>query len=137
MAKKSTSAASKGKTPPRYRKALTDSEIQRAVKEVSRASLAGKLAEATGTKKKSAVKFLDSLTALAYREVRIKGEFVIPGIGKLVKVRSMKGTPTTKLHPKTVVKFRIAQAARDSVLGKGKASEGKGRLSVTARRGQV
>jgi nucleoid DNA-binding protein len=55
------------------------------------------LAEATQTDKRTAGVFLDTLGALAYKEIKKTGEFKIPG--------------------KIVVKFRVAKAAKDGVLG--------------------
>ena len=43
------------------------------------------LAEATQTDKRTAGVFLDTLGALAYKEIKKTGEFVLPGFGKLVK----------------------------------------------------
>ena len=43
------------------------------------------LAAATETNKRSAGVFLDTLSALAYKEIKKNGEFVLPGFGKLVK----------------------------------------------------
>jgi len=95
----------------------------KAGKKMSKTQLASELAEATGTNKKVAVQFLESLNSIAYREAK-KGEFTIPGIGKLVKQNRkarMGRNPATgeaiKIPAKTVVKFRIAKAAKDSVLG--------------------
>ena len=45
------------------------------------------LAEATQTDKKTAGLFLDTLSALAYKEIKKNGEFVVPGFGKLVKAK--------------------------------------------------
>ena len=91
---------------------------------MSKAQLATELAEATGTNKKTATQFIDSLCSIAYRETNDKGEFTIPGIGKLVKQHRAARTarnPATgemiKVAAKTVVKFRVAKAAKDSVLG--------------------
>ena len=90
---------------------------------MTKSGLAAELAEATGTNKKVAGQFLESLTSIAYREAKKNGEFTIPGIGKLVKQQRkarMGRTPKTgepmKLAAKTVVKFRVAKAAKDSVL---------------------
>ena len=81
------------------------------------------LAEATGMSKKEVAQFLDSMLGLAYAEVKKSGEFLIPGLGKLVKVHRkarMGRNPATgeeiKIAAKTVVKFRLAKAAKDSVL---------------------
>lgn len=81
------------------------------------------LAEATGLSKKDVSSVLDELTALAYKEVKSGGEFVVPGFGKLVKAKRkarMGRNPATgeeiKIPAKTVVKFRLAKAAKDAVL---------------------
>jgi DNA-binding protein HU-beta len=82
------------------------------------------LAETTQTDKKTAGVFLDTLSAVAYKETKKTGEFVLPGFGKLVKQkRKARGgfNPKTqqkiKIPAKTVVKFRVAKAAKDGVLG--------------------
>ena len=94
-----------------------------AKKRLTKTQLATELAEATSTNKKTAQGFLDSLNAIAYRETKSKGEFAIPGIGKLVvkKTKARMGrNPKTgeamKIAAKTVVRFRVAKAAKDSVL---------------------
>jgi DNA-binding protein HU-beta len=94
------------------------------VKKMSKTQLTQSLAEAGGGNKKDAAAFLDNLVAIAYRETKKNGEFTIPGIGKLVKAhrKARKGrNPATgeaiKIAAKTVVKFRVAKAAKDSVLG--------------------
>jgi DNA-binding protein HU-beta len=68
--------------------------------------------------------FLGTLSALAYKEIKKNGEFVLPGFGKLVKQKRKARTgfnPKTqqkiKIPAKTVVKFRVAKAAKDAVLG--------------------
>jgi DNA-binding protein HU-beta len=82
------------------------------------------LAAATETNKRTSGVFLDTLRALAYKEVKNTGEFVLPGFGKLVKQKRKARTgfnPRTKqkikIPAKTVVKFRVAKAAKDAVLG--------------------
>src|SRR6516162_1016585 len=82
------------------------------------------LAAATETNKRTSGVFLDTLSALAYKEVKKTGEFVLPGFGKLVKQKRKARTgfnPKTqqkiKIPAKTVVKFRVAKAAKDAVLG--------------------
>ena len=58
------------------------------------------------------------------KEIKKNGEFVLPGFGKLVKQKRKARTgfnPKTqqkiKIPAKTVVKFRVAKAAKDGVLG--------------------
>ena len=82
------------------------------------------LAQATQTDKKTAGAFLDTLGTLAYKEIKKNGEFVLPGFGKLVKQKRkarMGFNPKTqekiRIPAKTVVKFRVAKAAKDAVLG--------------------
>lgn len=82
------------------------------------------IAEATETDKRTAAFFLDTITEIAYKEVKKNGEFVLPGIGKLVKQKRKARVgfnPKTRekimIAAKTVVKFRIAKAAKDAVLG--------------------
>lgn len=66
---------------------------------------------------------MDALVKMAYAQVKKNGEFVIPGLGKLVKVKRaarMGRNPATgetiKIAAKTVVKFRVAKAAKEAVL---------------------
>ena len=82
------------------------------------------LATATETTKRTAGVFLDTLSTLAHKAVKKNGEFVLPGFGKLVKQKRKARTgfnPKTqqkiKIPAKTVVKFRVAKAAKDAVLG--------------------
>ncbi len=93
-------------------------------KKMTKTQLATELAEATGTNKKTAGQFLESLCSIAYAEAKKNGEFTVPGIGKLVKSnrkarmgRNPATGETIKIPAKTVVKFRVAKAAKDSVLG--------------------
>ena len=52
---------------------------------MTKAELQTALAAATQTDKKTAGVFLDTLSALTYKESEKNGEFVLPGFGKLVK----------------------------------------------------
>lgn len=81
------------------------------------------LADKAGVSKKEIGAVLDAMTNLAYTEVKRNGEFAVPGIGKLVKVQRKARTgrnPATgeeiQIPAKTVVKFRVAKAAKDAVL---------------------
>ena len=81
------------------------------------------LADKTGMSKKEVNGFMDALTALAYAETKKNGEFVLPGFGKLVKANRkarVGRNPATgeeiKIPAKTVVKFRLAKAAKDAIL---------------------
>ena len=90
---------------------------------MTKAELQTALAAATQTDKKTAGVFLDTLSALAYKETKKNGEFVLPGFGKLVKQKRKARTgfnPKTqqkmRIPAKTVVKFRVAKVAKDGVL---------------------
>jgi DNA-binding protein HU-beta len=92
-------------------------------KAITKSQLAAHLAEKVSIPKSTAVLVLDTLTAVAYKEA--KNTFTIPGIGKLVlanRKARMGRNPQTgeaiKIPAKRVVKFRIAKAAKDSILGK-------------------
>ncbi len=81
------------------------------------------LSESTELSKKDVANLLDKLVELAYSEVKKSGEFAIPGVGKLVKMNRkarMGRNPATgeeiKIPAKTVVKFRVAKAAKEAVL---------------------
>jgi DNA-binding protein HU-beta len=91
-------------------KALTKSQITTA------------LAEKVGLTKKQSAEFLDELAALAYKNA--KNGFTVPGLGKIVLVnrkarmgRNPATGETIKIAAKRVVKFRVAKAAKDSILG--------------------
>lgn len=90
---------------------------------MTKSQLYATLADQTGKSKKEVSEFFDTLTEMAYKEVKSNGEFVVPGIGKLVKVNRaarMGRNPATgeeiQIPAKTVVKFRVAKAAKDAVL---------------------
>src|SRR6185503_7084681 len=83
------------------------------------------LAESLGKTKKEAGEMLDAIVNLAYKETKKSGEFTIPGLGKLLKkhrAARMGRNPATgatiQIAAKTVVKFRVAKAAKEAILGK-------------------
>ena len=91
---------------------------------MTKAELQSALAAAAQTDKKTAGVFLDTLGALAYKEIKKNGEFVVPGFGKLVKQKRKARTgfnPKTqqkiKILAKTVIKFRVFKVAKDAILG--------------------
>lgn len=92
-------------------------------KAMTKSQIADHLAGKSGVTKKTATEMLDNLAALAYKEA--KNSFTMPGIGKLVlaqrKARTARNPQTgapIKVPAKRVVKFRVAKAAKDSILGK-------------------
>ena len=75
-------------------------------------------------KRTQAREFFDELNVLAEKELKRSGEFVLPGMVKLVvqkRKARMGRNPATgeaiKIPAKRVVKFRVAKAAKDSILG--------------------
>ena len=93
-------------------------------KPMTKSQIADHLAGKAGVTKKTANQVLDEIAGLAYKEAKGKGEFTIPGLGKLVLARrkARKGrNPATgqeiKIPAKRVVKFRVAKACKDAVLG--------------------
>ena len=79
------------------------------------------IAEAVGLTKKQAACALEALVKMAYKGA--SDGFTIPGLGKLVKVQRkarMGRNPATgetiQIPKKTVLKFRIAKAAKDAIL---------------------
>ncbi|MDD5438499.1 MAG: HU family DNA-binding protein [Patescibacteria group bacterium] len=90
---------------------------------MTKSQMLGELANKTGLSKKDVGAVMDTLVALAYKEVKKSGEFVINGVGKLVKVKRKARTgrnpatgATIQIPAKTVVKFRVAKAAKEAVL---------------------
>jgi len=92
-------------------------------KAMTKSQIADYIAKKADIKKKLAVQILEDMAALAYKEA--KNAFTLPGLGKLVLVQRkarMGRNPQTgaaiKIPAKKVVKFRVAKAAKDAILGK-------------------
>jgi DNA-binding protein HU-beta len=94
-------------------------------KTLSKSQIAAAIADKAGIAKKQASEILEHIAQLAYKNA--KNTFTLPGLGKLVLVnrpsRQMtlqfgpkKGQIVT-IPPKRVVKFRVAKAAKDAILG--------------------
>ncbi len=90
---------------------------------VTQTELLRSLAESSHVSTMQARRFVDALSSTAIREVKRAGEFVLPGLGKLVRVdrkARMGRNPATgeaiKIPCKKVVKFRVAKAAKDAIL---------------------
>jgi DNA-binding protein HU-beta len=81
------------------------------------------LADKCEIAKKVAKAMMDNLAATAIAEVKKNGVFVLPGIGRLVRVdrkARMGRNPATgqaiKIPAKKVVKFRVAKAAKEAIV---------------------
>ena len=91
-------------------KAMTKSQV-----------LAG-VAAAAEISKKQATAAVEALVVMAYKNA--KNSFTLPGLGKLVLVnrkarigRNPATGETIQIKAKKVVKFRVAKAAKDAILG--------------------
>jgi len=89
---------------------------------MTKTQLVRHMAEKLETNNKTAATFLDTLAETAIKETKKSGIFVIPGLGRLVKANRkarMGRNPQTgepiKIAAKTVVKFRVAKAAKDAI----------------------
>ena len=92
-------------------------------KVMTKSQVVAHLADKAGIQKKSAAAVLEEMVSLATKECRSGGQFVVPGLGKAVKANRkarMGRNPQTgeaiKIPAKTVVKFRLAKAFKDSVV---------------------
>jgi DNA-binding protein HU-beta len=94
-------------------------------KVMTKAQLVSLIAGKAELTKSTANEVLDLIAKTAVTETKKNGQFVIPGIGKLVKSKRKARTgrnPQTgeaiKIPAKTVVKFRVAKACKDAVAPK-------------------
>jgi DNA-binding protein HU-beta len=90
---------------------------------MTQTQLVKQLAEKSEVNNKTARLFVDTLAALAITEVKKNGVFVLPGIGRLVRVdrkarlgRNPATGESIKIPAKKVVKFRVAKAAKDAIV---------------------
>ena len=91
-------------------------------KPMSKSEVATQIAEQVGLSRKQVNQVLQAQADLAYKQA--KNSFVIPGIGKLVlrdqKARMGRNPQTgepIQIKAKKVLKFRVAKAAKDAILG--------------------
>jgi len=91
-------------------------------KALSKSQISATIADKNGITKKQANQILDSIAELAYKQAR--NTFTLPGLGKLVLVnrkarigRNPATGESIKIPAKKVLKFRIAKAAKDAILG--------------------
>ena len=91
-------------------------------KALTKGQIVTSVAEATEITKKQAGVAIETLVNLAYKNA--KNGFTVPGLGKLVLVnrkarmgRNPATGATIKIPAKRVVKFRVAKAAKDAILG--------------------
>jgi DNA-binding protein HU-beta len=97
-------------------------------KAMTKSEIAASLAEKVGITKKQVSAFFAAQAELAYKQA--KNQFVVPGLGKLVLATSApremvmrfgpKAGQTVKVPAKRRIKFRVAKAAKDAILGTSK-----------------
>ena len=95
------------------------------VRPMTKSEIARQLAETVGISKKQVTQLLAAQAELAYKQA--KNTFVIPGIGKLVLIDRPARKMIMRFGPdagkektipkKKVLKFRVAKAAKDAILG--------------------
>jgi len=83
------------------------------------------LAEKAELPNKTVAALLENMADTAIKETKKNGVFVVPGLGRLVKAHRkarMGRNPQTgepiQIKAKTVVKFRVAKAAKDAIAPK-------------------
>lgn len=93
------------------------------LKKMTQTQLVRELAGNLGVNNKIAKQFIESYAAVAVRETKKNGMFVIPGIGRLVRVERkarIGRNPATgepiKIPAKKVVKFRVAKAVQEAIV---------------------
>ena len=91
-------------------------------KALTKSQIAAEIATKSNISKKAATEILETIAQMAYKNT--KNTFTLPGLGKLVLVNRkarMGRNPATeqaiKIAAKRVVKFRVAKAAKDAILG--------------------
>ena len=91
-------------------------------KSLTKSQIADHLAEKADIWRAAALRILEDLTELAYKEA--KNSFSLPGLGKVVLVhrKARKGiNPLTdepiEIPAKKALKFRFAKAAKEAILG--------------------
>jgi DNA-binding protein HU-beta len=92
---------------------------------MTKTQLVRHMAEKHELSNKQIAAILEHLAEVAVKETKKSGVFVLPGLGRLVKSNRkarMGRNPQTgeaiKIPAKTVVKFRVAKAAKDSIAPK-------------------
>jgi DNA-binding protein HU-beta len=100
-------------------------DVMAEARRMGKSELFTHFAERFEMKRTQAREFFDALTELAEKELKRSGEFVLPGMVKLVvqkRKARMGRNPATgeaiKIPAKTVVKARIAKQLKDTVLPK-------------------
>ncbi len=97
--------------------------VKKVAGKLTQAQVITTLAEGASLNKTVVKSLLEDLGALAVKETKKNGVFIVPGIGRLVKSdrkARMGRNPATgesiKIPAKKVVKFRLAKACKDAIV---------------------
>ena len=97
--------------------------LSMAQKTMTQTQIVKAMAEACEVSSAKARQVLTFLSDTAIKEVKKNGLFVVPGLGRLVRVerkarlgRNPATGETIKIAAKKVVKFRIAKSAKDAIV---------------------
>jgi len=89
---------------------------------MTKTQLVRHLAEKHELSNKQVAALVDYIAEVAIRETKKNGVFVVPGLGRLVKSnrkarvgRNPQTGEAIKIPAKTVVKFRVAKAVKDTI----------------------
>jgi DNA-binding protein HU-beta len=92
-------------------------------KGMTKTQVVAQLAEKVALPKKTVATVLEALVALATKEAKATGQFVVPGVGKAVKAarkarvgRNPQTGEAIQIPAKTVVRFRLAKAFKDAIV---------------------
>jgi len=92
-------------------------------KPMTKAQVVSHFAQKFDLSKRTSADILDEVASLAISETKKVGSFTLPGIGKLViskRKARMGRNPATgeaiKIPAKTVVKMRVAKAAKEAIV---------------------
>ncbi len=101
---------------------------------LTKSQIVAHLADKTELPKKTVTGVLEELLALATKETKSNGQFVVPGLGKAVKAhrkaregRNPQTGATIQIPAKTVVKFRMSKSFKDAVVPPKAAAAKKGK----------
>jgi DNA-binding protein HU-beta len=89
---------------------------------MTKTQLVRHLAEKHELSNKQVAALIDYIAEVAIKETKKNGVFVVPGLGRLVKSnrkarvgRNPQTGEAIKIPAKTVVKFRVAKAVKDTI----------------------
>jgi DNA-binding protein HU-beta len=89
---------------------------------MTKSQIIGHMAEKFGLSRRVAGDIIQEISDMAVSETKKAGQFVIPGIGKLVKAQrkarvgiNPKTKEKIKIPAKTVVKFRVSKATKEAI----------------------